>query len=102
MLKNVVKNFELGPDDILFPRAPSTYWRIMQRAGKAAGLPEALCHPHVLKHSIAMHLVDKIDIKDLQVYLGHRSLASTGVYLESNDAKASAAVVGVFAGKGRK
>lgn len=96
-LKDVVRKYELGPDDRLFPKDPATYWRIMKRAGKLAGLPEALCHPHVLKHSIAMHLVRRMDIKDLQQYLGHKSLSSTGVYLDSTDAQASAAVAKVFA-----
>jgi integrase/recombinase XerD len=97
-LRDVILKYGLGPEDRLFPKDPATYWRIMRRAGQAAGLPSALCHPHVLKHSIAMHLVRRIDIKDLQQYLGHRSLSSTGVYLDSSDAQASAAVGRVFQG----
>lgn len=97
-LQDVVRKYELGPEDGLFPKHPSTYWRIFQKAGHQAGIPGALCHPHVLKHSIAIHLIKRIDIKDLQQYLGHKSLSSTGVYLNSTDAQASAAVGKVFAG----
>jgi integrase len=99
-LRDVVRKYELGPEDRLFPKDAATYWRQFQAAGKRAGLPETLCHPHILKHSIAMQLVSRIDLKDLQVYLGHKSLASTGKYLESNDAQASAAVVKVFSTEG--
>ena len=65
----------------MFLKHAGSMWRFMQKAGTAAGLALAHRHPHVLKHSIAMHLLRRIDVKDLQQYLGHRSLSSTGVYL---------------------
>lgn len=95
-LKEIIQIYGLGPEDRIFTKDAATYWRQFRSAGKRAGLPETLCHPHILKHSIAMQLVKRIDLKDLQVYLGHKSLASTGKYLESNDAQASAAVGKVF------
>jgi len=32
--------------------------RKLHKYGKQAGIPEHKCHPHVLKHSIAIHMVD--------------------------------------------
>lgn len=100
MLRSLLQSGKFGPDDLLFPKSRSMYWRIVKKAGLRVGIPEALAHPHVLKHSIAYHLADQgMDIKDLQTYLGHKSMASTGIYLESSDAKASAAVLKIMVGK---
>lgn len=108
-LKTLVAKYQLGPDSLLFGGGAghravkvrdmkyNTYLNTVKAAAIAAGWPPALAHTHTLKHSIAMHLVERIDLKDLQVYLGHKSLSSTGIYLESNDVKASAAVARVFA-----
>jgi integrase/recombinase XerD len=97
-LSDLLRKYKLAPGDRLFPKHISTYWRIMQRAGREAGLPQTVCHPHVLKHSIAMHLVRRISIEQLQCYLGHKSLGSTGVYLHVTDAEASSAVSRIFEG----
>jgi integrase len=51
-----------------------------------ARIPEEWQHFHVLRHSIAVHMVDKmiplIQIKD---WLGHRSIQSTEVYAKVSD-----------------
>lgn len=52
----------------------------------AARLPENRRHPHVLRHSIAVHLMnagwDAADVKD---WLGHVSIASTLIYARISD-----------------
>lgn len=104
-IKRIVKEFSLGPEDRLFPHSNRHYNRILKTAAKVAGLPEEFAHTHIFKHSIAYHLAEQgMPVKDLQTYLGHKSLASTGIYLESNDAKASASVLKIMigAGKGRE
>lgn len=83
-------------NQVLFPVHRATFWRIVQRHGIAAGIPKHLCHPHILKHSIAMYLIGKIEINELQQHLGHVSLQSTGEYLKVSDEQASAAVRGAF------
>lgn len=57
-----------------------------------AGIPKHLSHPHAMKHSIAMELVKRIDIAELQAFLGHVSLASTGQYLKVSQQQACDAV----------
>jgi integrase len=96
LLEEVVTKHQLGPDDPLFPHCRSYYNTLMLEAGEKAGIPRHLCTPHKLKHSIAMHMVKKIDLKELQQYLGHRSLNSTAQYLHVTDAQASQAVVNVM------
>jgi integrase len=58
---------------------------------RKAGVPQTLRNFHVLKHSAAHHALDGgAKINAVQKYLGHASLASTGKYLEIDDATASA------------
>lgn len=52
------------------------YWKI-------AKLPAEKQHPHILKHSIAVHLAESwVDIKDLQYYLGHKNINNTTIYFQ--------------------
>lgn len=59
-----------------------TVERLFAAAAGAAGvqLPPRR-NVHILKHSIAVHLLDSgMEIKDVQEWLGHRSTSSTNVY----------------------
>jgi len=76
----------------LFPVTRRTFYNIVSRHAKAAGIPKHLAHPHILKHSIAMQTIDKAGIQNVRQYLGHESIASTGKYLKVNDSAASAAI----------
>lgn len=52
------------------------YWNL-------ARIPKEKQHPHILKHSIAVHLAESgIDIKDLQYYLGHKNINNTTIYFQ--------------------
>jgi len=76
----------------LFPITRFGFYKIMRKYGKRAGLPRGICHPHVLKHSIAKHVVDNITITKLQKYLGHTNLNSTAAYTKPTDREACEAV----------
>ena len=72
------------------PLFPTNGWKPISRQHlhntmlhycEAAGLPKAVSHFHVLRHSIAVALVDKgVDLLHIKDWLGHRSIASTMVY----------------------
>ena len=60
----------------------TTAWllRMVQRAGRAAGLPFQV-HPHMLRHSTGYKLAnDGHDTRSPAHYLGHRNLQSTARY----------------------
>jgi site-specific recombinase XerD len=77
----------------LFPIRRQHFWRLMRSYAKLAGPPEHKSHPHVLKHTIAMHMIDKAGIQKTRQRLGHKSIASTGMYLEETDANVDAVMV---------
>ncbi|HEY5865980.1 MAG TPA: site-specific integrase [Candidatus Tectomicrobia bacterium] len=76
------------PQDWLFPGpnlahpiTPEGIWFICRQAGKLAGLTKVV-HPHLLRHSFATHLLEAgVDLRRIQLLLGHASLRSTSVYL---------------------
>lgn len=56
---------------------------LMKEYGTKARIPKEKQHPHILKHSIAVHLAESgIDIKDLQYYLGHKNINNTTIYFQ--------------------
>lgn len=81
-----------APGERLFPISRVQFYRLMRRYGRAAGLPQHLCHPHVLKHTIAMQSIREAGIENVRQYLGHRSISSTGEYLKVSDQAASSAI----------
>jgi integrase len=81
-----------GAGKRLFAISRSQFFRLMQRYGRQAGLPRHLCHPHVLKHSIAMQSIRQAGIENVRQYLGHKSISSTGEYLKVDDDAASRAI----------
>lgn len=61
---------------------------LVRRYAQAAGLPVEKQHPHILKHSIATHLLDKgVAITAVQDWLGHKNIASTMVYAAVTNAQ---------------
>lgn len=59
---------------------------LFKRYCKKAKIPEDKHHVHVLRHSCAVHMVDKeIPMVQIQDWLGHKSPVSTAVYAKVSD-----------------
>jgi site-specific recombinase XerD len=58
-----------------------TLWHLMQRYGTLANLPKAKQKFHILKHSIATHLLDAgADLSFVKDWLGHANIQNTTIY----------------------
>jgi type 1 fimbriae regulatory protein FimB len=58
----------------------SQFFRIFRDCAKATGLPQAKWHPHVLKHTLATHLIaGNVNLAVVKQALGHKSIGSTMV-----------------------
>jgi site-specific recombinase XerD len=68
------------------------FFRIFRACAEAAGLPREKRHPHVLKHSLASHLVaGNVNLALVKQALGHRSINSTMQYVGTSDGQAAEA-----------
>jgi len=74
-----------------------TVYKLFKAIAKKAGLGETLQHPHVLKHTAAMLMVQQgANAFLIRQHLGHRSFDSTLAYVNPSDADASAASAKAF------
>lgn len=74
-----------------------TVFKLFRAIAKKAGLGETLQHPHVLKHTAAMLLVQQgANAFLIRQALGHKSFDSTLAYVNPSDADASAALAKAF------
>src|SRR3989442_503791 len=63
------------------PITPAGVAHICTQAGHAAKIKKAV-YPHLLRHTFATHLLEAgVDLRRIQLLLGHASLRSTSLYL---------------------
>jgi integrase len=75
----------------------TTIFKLFREIARKAGLGETLQHPHVLKHTAAMLMVQQgANAFLIRQHLGHRSFDSTLAYVNPSDADASAASAKAF------
>jgi integrase/recombinase XerD len=68
---------------LVFPFTRQRGWQLIERIGRRAGIQGL--HPHNFRHLLATTWVAKgLDVKKLQVMLGHASIATTMEYVDSN------------------
>jgi integrase/recombinase XerD len=80
------------PKNWLFPGGKSgtpiskeSIFRACQKAGQDAGISKAV-HPHSLRHAFATHLLEAgVDLRTIQLLLGHAHLETTARYLHVAD-----------------
>lgn len=70
----------------------SQVFRLFKTIACGAGLGPEKQHPHVLKHSIATHLISaNVNLALVKQQLGHKSISSTMRYIRTTDQQASKA-----------
>lgn len=68
------------------PLHPRSVQRACKAAAQRAGLQKTVT-PHTLRHSFASHLLEAgVDVRTIQVLLGHRSLQTTALYTRVSQA----------------
>lgn len=78
--------------------AKRTIQATYNKYAKAAEIPEDKRHIHVLKHSIATHLLDAgEDIMTVKDWLGHKNIQNTLIYAQYRNGKRDEAAKRVFA-----
>ena len=86
MLRNYYKKYH--PKTFLFEGfkpgkqyTGTSFAHVVKRAAKKAGINKSIS-PHVLRHSFATHMLEKgINLKKLQLILGHNAMKTTSIYL---------------------
>jgi integrase len=74
-----------------------TVYKLFKAIARKAALGEPLQHPHVLKHTAAMLMVQQgANAFLIRQHLGHRSFDSTLAYVNPSDADASVASAKAF------
>ena len=70
-----------GP--LVFPFSRQRGWQLIEKLGRRAGIKGF--HPHSLRHLLATKWVNKgLDVKKLQLLLGHANISTTMGYVDSN------------------
>ena len=97
-LKAWLKDRPADAGDALFVSAKGghlsrvQFFTIFQGIAERAGLPTNKRHPHVLKHSLASHLISaNTNLAKVGQFLGHKSISSTMKYVSVSDQQASEA-----------
>src|SRR5262249_32402140 len=67
-LLEYVDDFEA--DARIFPISRQAWFNLFRKHCQAAEIPAHKSHPHVLKHTIAMQIIDKTGIQNTRQYLG--------------------------------
>lgn len=81
-----------APADRIWPHTRSWAYRLVRRAGDAAGLAGRIVSPHVMRHSHATHaLAAGADLVTIQQQLGHARLDTTAIYVHVPAGRRSAA-----------
>jgi integrase len=71
--------------------SPVQIYRIFRHYAELTGVPDISRAPHAFRHSLAQHCADnKMDIKTLQILMGHKDINSTAQYYSRTQAEVDA------------
>lgn len=75
------------------------FFRLFKTVAEIVGLPLDKRHPHVLKHSLATHLIaGNLNLALVRQCLGHKSISSTMRYIGISDSQAAGAAQAALMG----
>jgi len=84
MLSKYVSDIQFRDENYLFPLTTRHVWHLVKKYGRMVGLD---VHPHTLRHSYAINMVRHgVDIRRVQLLLGHAGIQTTTFYLQFKDA----------------
>jgi site-specific recombinase XerD len=73
-----------------YPISDKVVWNACREAAKRADIRKAL-HPHTLRHCFATHLLESgVDLRTIQLLLGHSDLKQTAIYIHVSQRHVSA------------
>ncbi|MCG8573158.1 MAG: site-specific integrase [Spirochaetes bacterium] len=86
-LRKYWKSMKVKPTKWLFPGANiekkmcrKSVHTFVKKIQKKSGIKKSI-HPHIFRHSFATHLLEAgVDIKRIQILMGHRNIQTTSVY----------------------
>lgn len=62
-----------------FPFTSQNAWKVVKKAGKAAGVEDV--HPHQFRHAYVSHLLaENVPLADVSALVGHKDISTTGLY----------------------
>lgn len=85
MLLSYIDDYNIQNDKLVFPITRQRVHQILKRAGNDVGISkigDKLLHPHHLRHSYAVYMIDRIQLKKLQELLDHSDINMTIHYLQ--------------------
>lgn len=74
------------PDNRVFPIHRCHFWKLVHGYALAVGIPKRKCKTHMLKHTIAKHLIRcGLPVNEVQAWMGWTSLETANWYLMADE-----------------
>jgi integrase len=88
------------PEARVFPVSRCHFWRIVHGYALAVGIPLRKCKTHMLKHTIAKHLIRSgLPVNEVQAWMGWTSLETANWYLMADEEELADRVGAAIRGK---